>query len=574
MKNALITVSDKTDLTNLSHFLLEHNFNIYSTGGTYNNIKHLSKNNIHEVSDLTQFPEILNGRVKTLHPKIYAGILAKKDNTIHNDEIANHKCIYFDLVVVNLYPFEKVSVEKKDNIDECIENIDIGGVSLIRASSKNYKHIILLTNPNQYSNFMKTYSNDNILGHSIDMRKHLAIKGFGITANYDKLITNYLSNHSSSIELKYGMNPQQGNSRITFNENQEAFKVINGSMGFINVLDAIHGWLTVKELDDLLDYPAAISMKHTSLAGLAIGNKISKNTLGFFNIDYSEKENISPMAMAFMKSRVGDPLSSFGDFICVSREVDTYTANLIKKEVCDGIAAPSFSKEALEILKSKKNGKFIILKMDLDYYEKMKETGWVELKSLYGITIKQDSNNYTTSLDESISEDKKVDLILANTALKYAQSNNVSMAYDGQIIGMGCGQQNRVACVKLAGEKACNWILRQTNIALNYWNNLDGKRQEKVNILYDYVTSMIREIECNKTLKGVDLYYEELKSKNYVSMASDGFFPFPDNIQVASDYFVKYIIQPGGSIADESIEEACKKYNIDMYYTGTRMFYH
>ena len=162
MKNALISVSDKTDLINLSNFLLQHNFNIYSTGGTYNHIKPLFEYNIHEVSDLTQFPEILNGRVKTLHPKIYAGILAKKDNILHNDDITNNNCIYFDLVVVNLYPFEKVSIEKKDALDECIENIDIGGVSLIRASSKNYENIILLTNPNQYSNFMKTYNNDTI----------------------------------------------------------------------------------------------------------------------------------------------------------------------------------------------------------------------------------------------------------------------------------------------------------------------------------------------------------------------------------------------------------------------------
>jgi phosphoribosylaminoimidazolecarboxamide formyltransferase/IMP cyclohydrolase len=486
----------------------------------------------------------------------------------------DNDCIYFDLVVVNLYPFEKISIEKKDELDECIENIDIGGVSLIRASSKNYENIILLTNPNQYSNFIQTYNNDTNLGHSIVIRKQFAIKGFEMTAHYDKLITNYLSDDESSIELKYGMNPHQGNSNVIFNNNSNPFKVLNGKMGFINVLDAIHGWLTVKELDDLLDYPAAISMKHTSLAGLAIGNNISKNTLGFFNIDYSEKEKVSPLAIAFMKSRVGDPLSSFGDFICVSREVDAFTANLIKKEVCDGIAAPSFSKEALEILTSKKNGNFIILKMDLDYYKKMKETGWVELKSLYGITIKQDSNHYTTVLDESISEDKRIDLILANTALKYAQSNNVSIAYDGQIIGMGCGQQNRVACVKIAGEKAYHWVLRQTSIALNYWSNLNGKRQEKINILYDYVNSIISDIEYNKSSEGIDLYFEELKTKNHAVMASDGFFPFPDNIQVANNYFIKYIIQPGGSIADESIEAECAKYDIKMYYTGTRMFYH
>ena len=568
MKNALISVSDKNKLSEIVNFLLQEDFHIYSTGGTYEKIVNINQEKIHQISDLTNFPEILDGRVKTLHPKIYAGILAKRDNKKHLVEIKDHQGIFFDVIIVNLYPFQKVSSENPEDLEKCMENIDIGGVSLIRASGKNYKDIILLTRPDQYSDFIRNYE----IGHTENQRKSLAIKGFQITCEYDRLISHYLSKDTTSIELKYGMNPQQKNSSIEFHQDTP-FKVLNGTMGFINVLDAIHGWLTVRELDDLLDYPAAISMKHTSLAGLAVGNKISKNTLGFFGLENHERESISPLSMAFMKSRIGDPLSSFGDFICISREVDIFTAKLIKKEVCDGIAAPGFSQEALEILKSKKNGKFIILNMDLEYYEKMKKNGWVELKSLYGITIKQDSNKYKTEIMGEFSEDEKIDLILANTSLKYAQSNNISISYGGQILGMGCGQQNRVACVRLAGEKAYNWLLRQSKEALDYWNSLEGKRQDKVNLLYDFANDMKKKIEFSVIMSCKDPFLEKLK-ENKLFMASDGFFPFPDNIQVANDYFVKYIIQPGGSIADKSIEDECIKYNIKMFYTGVRMFYH
>lgn len=357
-----------------------------------------------------------------------------------------------------------------------------------------------------------------------------------------------------SMDLKYGFNPHQ-KSNIVFKDNTtNPFQLLNGNLGLINVIDIIHGWLTVKEVDSVVDLPAAISMKHTSLAGLAVGNKISNNTLQYFGVD---SENTTSVSRAFMKSRVGDPLSSFGDFICISRKVDIETAKLIKREICDGIAAPEFDLEALELLKSKKQGKFIVIEMNLDYYNKYISEGWTETKEIYGVTCSQQNNYFVNDFSDISDSNLRIDCVLANSALKYTQSNNISFALNGQIIGMGCGQQNRVGCVRLAGDKAINWLKRQTPEALEYWKSLSGKRQEKVNKLYE----------------NIDMFSLDSIGLNIV-MASDGFFPFPDNIELANSYKVKHIIHPGGSIADKIIEEACDKLNIKLYITGHRMFYH
>jgi phosphoribosylaminoimidazolecarboxamide formyltransferase/IMP cyclohydrolase len=544
LMNALISVSDKTGLPKLVQFLSMNNFNIYSTGGTYETIK--SYKNVYKISDLTDFPEILNGRVKTLHPKIYGGILAT-DSIEHRNELKEHHIQQFDLVVVNLYPFKEVSATFPEDTKKCIDNIDIGGVSLIRAASKNHTRVVLLSDPNDYS----FYTTHLLNGISHSDRVRFAIKGFNMTSDYDSFIGNYL-NSRNCIDLKYGMNPHQGHARITFNDENKAFTLLNGKLGYINVLDALHGYLTVKETDHLLHLPAVASMKHTSLAGLAVGNNISQETLAFF----TNSTNVSPISMAFMKARMCDPLSSFGDLICFSREVDYETATLIKKEVCDGVVAPSFNRDALELLKTKKNGNFILIEMDEDYYQKHKQTGWTEKREMYGMTLEQDSNRCETELP--MDTPRRSDLILANTALKYAQSNNISFAYDGQVIGMGCGQQNRVDCVKLAGAKAQNWLKRHTSVSLDYWNTLEGKRQEKINKLYDFVNN-----------SSLDIVFSE-----DLVMASDGFFPFPDNIREAHRFNVKSIIQPGGSVADDAVQKECDKYGISMITTGTRMFYH
>jgi len=569
MKRAIISVSDKRLISQLTNFLLNEGFEIYSTGGTYKTIMESARLfrkydiKVKKVEELTNFPEILNGRVKTLHPHIYAGLLADRGNDSHLAEMNKLGLESFDLVVCNLYPFME---------NPSIETIDIGGVTLLRAAGKNYKNVVVLSSPIQYENFTVNFKANTgpeyVLGTTECERKGLAKAAYSFISQYDNEISKFMSdkgniemNELGKICLKYGMNPHQ-TATVTFDDPENPpFELLNGSLGVINIYDIIHGWLTVKEVDSILDLPAAISMKHTSLAGLAVGNSITDTALNYYNL--SPTDGPSEVAIAYMKSRMGDPLSSFGDFICISREVDEFTAKLIKTEVTDGIAAPSFTPEAMEILKAKKSGQFKIVKMSTNYYDNYIEKGWIEVKKIFGITISQTNNNYINRFEEVKDEATRIDYVLAHTALKYAQSNNISMAVDGQIIGMGCGQQNRVGCVKLAGDKALNWGSRQSDIACRLWNSyrLTGmKRQAKVNELYQDIE------KSGFGIKSLELYP--------IVLASDGFFPFTDNIEQAHKYGVKHIIHPGGSIRDDEIQSACDRLGIKLTVTNTRMFYH
>lgn len=603
MRNAIISVSDKTNIEKLARFLLNNNYHIYSTGGTLNFLrkqleKHSCNNNIKSVEEITNFPEILDGRVKTLHPKIYGGLLANLGKESHQKQLEEYSIKFFDLVVVNLYPFEKTCASHFDNEELCIENIDIGGVSLIRAASKNYHNVSLLTSVSQYDEFMSNFTEntaDNSSCNSLEYRKKLATQGFFITSEYDNNINSYYG--KNKISLKYGINPHQEPSFLTFDTsvNSPPFRVLSGVIGYINVLDAIHGWLTVREVEDILNIPAVISMKHTSPAGLAIGTDLDVENCITFGLPLDANDTLSPVAKAFAKARNCDPLSSFGDFIICSSEVDVSMAKLIKREVSDGIMAPSFTEEALEILKNKKAGRYIILEANMDYYNRHRFNGWDETKSIYGITFHQPSNNYRFDLDriqkvypvEGLIEYKKTEedikientrielakeelqkqresIILSYSVLKYAQSNNVCMVYNGQVIGMGTGQQNRVDCVRLAGQKARKWLLRRHPLTIEYLKSLSSnlKRQEKINMVYRWIDD---NSEMLLKKKGVS---EELV------LGSDGFFPFPDNILVAQEYGVKYVIQPGGSQMDRVVADECRKNGIIMATTGSRVFYH
>ena len=585
MKTAIVSVSDKKGVVPLVQFLIQNDFKVYSTGGTYSLLKDpkhglqleqdIINDRLKQISDLTGFPEILEGRVKTLHPTIYAGLLADRSNPIHQKDMSDLKLDHIDLVVCNLYPF----IEKPS-----IETIDIGGVTLLRASSKNYKNVIVLSSPSQYPEFilkMSVYTKEvdmadsYVLGYDECERKGLAKCAFGFISKYDDEITRFLTKDQNSAELgeiylKYGMNPHQKEAKIVFDPTcGPPFEILNGQLGMINVIDIIHGWLTVKEIDGVLDLPTAISMKHTSLAGLAVGNTITDNALAYYNLEPLDEENITPVSIAYMKSRLADPLSSFGDFICISREVDLATAKLIKMEITDGIAAPGYTPEALEILKGKKGGAFKIVKMSEEYYADKITSGWTEQKWIYGLIITQQHNFAVNKFEEIEDFDTRIDHVLANTALKYAQSNNISMAVNGQIIGMGCGQQNRVGCVKLAGEKANNWALRHNDSAISYWNELKGKgvkRQPRINQLYDLIENNRESLEYN--------YDVPILNEYPIVMASDGFFPFTDNIELGHSYGVKHVIHPGGSIADEEIEKKCKELDMKLTVIGTRMFYH
>lgn len=560
-KNAIISVSNKNNLDIISNFLLENNFTIYSTGGTFKYIvEHLYddkyKNNIQQISNYTEFPEILDGRVKTLHPRIYGGLLANLDLESHQTEIKKHNINIFSVVIVNLYPFEEKNT---------IENIDIGGVSLIRASAKNCKHITLLTNPNLYNMFMKEYINTNGT-MSMEFKYKCAKLGFQHTSNYDNHIYNFFNNSPTyDLSLKYGCNPHQSSSNLVIqtNNNIKPFSIINGKLGYINVMDFIHGWLTVFEIHKATNHIAFISMKHTSPAGLGISTPLSKHSLDIFGVNKSLLSELTPCSIAFIKSRNCDPLSSFGDFICCSSKVDTITAQLIKKEVCDGIAAPDFSDDALALLKSKKDGKFIIIKMNINYCEILLNNGWTESKSIYGITLKQPYNNYCFNATNIGLKPDDYDAIISYYILKYAQSNNISMIYNGQLLGLGCGQQNRVSCVKLAGEKANIWRMRHHPKSIKYYKELPDsmKRQEKVNKIYEFINNNYKDLLSS--LESIP-----------ITMGSDGFFPFPDNITEANKYNVTRILQPGGSVMDSVVKAECDKLNIKMYNIGTRMFYH
>ena len=577
--NAIISVSNKVGLETLVPFLVQKGYTIYSTGGTYTKIKEYigeNENQLCTIESLTRFPEILGGRVKTLHPRVYGGILADNESSVHDNDMSAHSLKHFSLVVVNLYPFQKTVEKNADDSALCIENIDIGGVSLIRAASKNYKCTTLLSNPEQYQHFIDNYNSLNN-----KHRLQYAIRGFQQTSEYDDTIQRYfeiISNQNKYCELKYGLNPHQTPSTIqqTVELDKDAFTLINGNLGYINVLDMIHGWLTVRELEDVLELPASISMKHTSPAGVGVGNEIIPESLDIFGVPDTIREELTATAKAFIKTRNGDPLSSFGDLIGISGKVDEVTARLIKREVCDGIVAADYDEKALEILMSKKGGKFIIVKMNMDYYNSILSKGWVEYKEIYGLRLSEPFNNFRFSIHDIIEkyatrenrellEKKRVDFTLAYTVLKYAQSNNISMVYNGQVLGLGCGQQNRVGCVRLAGEKARNWMYRHSPRVIEYYKGLpaDMKRQAKVNAVYDFIENHEFSEKEKKEIEKYD-----------VSLGSDGFFPFPDNIEVANKYNVKYILQPGGSMADEVVQEACDKHGIMMLNTGFRMFYH
>ncbi len=602
MKTALISVSNKSNIIPLAKFLLSHNYQILSSGGTFNTLKQsISSDLINDISSYTNSPEILDGRVKTLHPKIYGGILAKRENESHLNQLNELDIIPIDLVIVNLYPFKEV-ISKLDVLeDDAIENIDIGGHTLIRAAAKNYKDVLVITSPNDYDNFMTNFNWINIT-----VRKEFALKAFKHIMEYDAYISNYFNkiNDNANNELddtiirvyekqkllKYGCNPQQKKAALYKNISQDIypFQILNGNPGYINILDAIYSWNLVYELSNATNLPASASFKHTSPAGAAVYVPLSDTMKKVYNV--VDKE-LTPIAVAFIRARNADPMCSYGDFIAISHEVDKSTAKIISIEISDGIIAPGYTSEALEILSKKKSGNYVILKAN-EFI-----TNVNEIKELHGVTLIQEENTKLTTYEilenimthnKDLPDDAKRDLIVANVALKYAQSNSVAYAKDGQCIGIGAGQQSRIDCVKLAKQKATTWYLRQHPFCIGLFDQFkEGtKRQVKTNAVVKYIEGDFTDIEFKNWSKsfeslnilslGNDRKDEFMKTIDNVSLASDAFFPFRDNIDTASKIGVKYILQPGGSIADDEVIEACNEYDMCMVFTGgdMRMFLH
>ena len=391
------------------------------------------------------------------------------------------------------------------------------------------------------------------------------------------------------FELKYGCNPNQKPARIFMkNGGNLPIEILSGKPGYINFLDAFNSWQLVKEIKDVLGECAATSFKHVSPTSASIGIKMSENLKRACYVDDIDGLDDSRLATAYARARGTDRMSSFGDWIALSDECDEITAKLIKREVSDGVIAPSYTKEALEILKTKRKGNYNIVKIDKDYVPEI-----VEQKDVFGITFEQGRNNFKIDfslLEDVVTENKDIpdnakrDLIISLITLKYTQSNSVCYAVDGQAIGVGAGQQSRIHCTRLAGQKADNWHLRQHPMVLDLPFLDSVKRPDRDNaidvyisddsedILEDGVWQKFFTIKPREFTKGEKIAY--LSNIRGVTLGSDAFFPFGDNIERAAKSGVSYIAQPGGSIRDDNVIETCNKYKMAMAFTKMRLFNH
>ena len=385
--------------------------------------------------------------------------------------------------------------------------------------------------------------------------------------------------------MKYGCNPNQKPSRIYVEDGELPVTVLNGKPGYINFLDALNSWQLVKELKEATGLPSAASFKHVSPAGAAVGLPLSETDRKIYFVD---DEELSPIACAYVRARGADRMSSYGDWAALSDVCDADTARLLKKEVSDGVIAPGFTEEALEILRQKKKGNYNVVQIDPDYVPEE-----IEHKQVFGITFEQGRNNI--KIDESlltniISENKnlpenaKRDLMIALIALKYTQSNSVAYAKDGQCIGIGAGQQSRVHCVRLAGNKADNWWLRQNPKVLALPFKQGIRRADRDNTIDVYISDEYEDVLRDGTwenffeTKPEVLTKEEkkewLSKMSGVSLASDAFFPFGDNIERAHKSGVEFIVEPGGSIRDDNVIDTCNRYNMTLVFNGVRLFHH
>lgn len=388
------------------------------------------------------------------------------------------------------------------------------------------------------------------------------------------------------FELKYGCNPNQKPSKIYSKDGELPIEVLNGKPGYINFLDAFNGWQLVKELKKATGLPAATSFKHVSPAGAAVGLALNEVERKIYWVD--DMGDLSPLASAYARARGADRMSSFGDFIALSDVCDVDTAKLIKREVSDGIIAPGYEPEALELLKAKKKGNYAVIKIDSDYTPNP-----VETKDVYGITFEQGRNelviddslfaNVVTE-NKEIPEQAKRDLAIAMITLKYTQSNSVCYVKGGQAISIGAGQQSRIHCTRLAGNKADNWFLRQNPKVLNLPFQEKIGRADRDNTIDVYMSEDYMDVLADGvwekffTEKPEVFTREEkrawLDQMTEVALGSDAFFPFGDNVERAHRSGVCYIAQPGGSIRDDNVIETCNKYHMAMCFTGIRLFHH
>ncbi len=514
---ALISVSDKNGIVELAKNLDKLKVEIISTGGT---AKKLRDNGIRvkDVSEITGFPECLNGRVKTLHPKIHGGLLALRDNSDHMDEISKLNIEPIDIVVVNLYPFKETILKENVTREEAIENIDIGGPTMLRSAAKNYKSVSVVVDPNDYEVLIKELEGKGIVSEETNL--YLASKVFQYTAHYDSLIFDYLKKENNSDifpkyltltyekleDMRYGENPHQKGSfykevsKDTGNLT-EALQLHGKSLSFNNINDTNGALELIKEFDE----PTVVGCKHANPCGVGSG------------------ENL---LTAYKKAYEADPISIFGGIIVANRKIDEKVAEEINKIFIEIVVAPDYTSKALEILKEKKNIRILKLK-DLN---KVSESSY-DLKKVLGGLLIQDKdtqlfkdNKYEVVTNRKPTKAEIQDMIFAWKIVKYAKSNGIAIAKNKQSVGIGPGQVSRI------------WSCKQ---AIDHAEEHLGKE-----ILIDSV------------------------------MASDAFFPFADSIEAAKEAGIKAIIQPGGSIRDEEVIKACNEADIAMIFTGMRHFKH
>uniref|UniRef100_A0A8C0YR09 Bifunctional purine biosynthesis protein ATIC n=1 Tax=Cyprinus carpio carpio TaxID=630221 RepID=A0A8C0YR09_CYPCA len=542
-----------------------------------------------DVSDLTGFPEMLGGRVKTLHPAVHGGILARQTPS----DKADMEKLGFSLVrvvVCNLYPFVKTVASPNVTVEDAVEQIDIGGVTLLRAAAKNHARVTVVCDPSDYDVVAKEMESSDNHDGTMETRKTLALKAFTHTAQYDEAISDYFrreySRGISQLPLRYGMNPHQAPAQLYTLHPALPLTVLNGSPGFINLCDALNAWQLVRELKKALGLPAATSFKHVSPAGAAVGIPLSEDEAKVCMVN-DMRQDLTPLATAYARARGSDRMSSFGDFIALSDVCDVPTAKIISREVSDGIVAPGYDEEALLILSKKKNGNYCVLRMEPEF-----EPDEEEVRVLFGLHLKQKRNGAVIDKElfsnivskGKLSESALRDLIVASIAVKYTQSNSVCYAKDGQVIGIGAGQQSRIHCTRLAGDKADNWWLRHHPRVLNMKFHSGIKRAEMANAIDQYVSGTIGEGPDKEVWKSlfeeVPETLSEVEKKSWISslqavaLSSDAFFPFRDNVDRAKQSGVEYIVAPSGSTADEVVINACNELGITLVHTKIRLFHH
>ena len=586
-KTAILSVYDKTGLLDLAKGLVENNVRILASGGTANMVREAGFP-VDDVSSITHAPEMLGGRVKTLHPAVHAGILARNLEGDEKDLKEQH-IDKVDFVVCNLYPFKETVAKIGVTVQEAVEEIDIGGVTLLRAAAKNHSRVTILSDPNDYSIFLQDLSKDGEI--SQDLRNRFALKAFEHTADYDAAISDFFrkqySEGKAQLPLRYGCNPHQRPAQAYITQQEELpFKVLCGTPGYINLLDALNSWPLVKELSASLNLPAAASFKHVSPAGAAVGLPLSDVEKQVYFVN--DMEDLSPLACAYARARGADRMSSFGDFIALSNIVDVATAKIISKEVSDGVIAPGYEPEALNILSKKKNGKYCLLQIDPNYVP-----GQMESREVFGVTLQQKRNdaiiNQSTfkeivSKNKALTEQAVIDLTVATLVLKYTQSNSVCYAKNGMVVGLGAGQQSRIHCTRLAGDKTDNWWLRQHPKVLNMKWAKGIKRADKSNAIDLFVTGQRIEgpekVDYESKFEEVPEPFtkeerlEWLSKLNNVSLSSDAFFPFPDNVYRAVQSGVKFITAPSGSVMDKVVFQAADSFDIVYVENPIRLFHH